>query len=143
MFHCRKCNSCIDFHHKHSEFLGKCIGGDNAIAYWWFIFSNTVFNTMAFYCLVNCINMVNVEQPSGFLLSIVSCLVNIYEQSMVVWGTALFLTLHLMLDNFEKLLQLSIAVANKATMRELSDLWMHTHFFKVVKDAVDPIERVR
>lgn len=79
MFHCRKCNSCIGFHHKHSEFLGKCIGGNNAIAYWWFLFSNTVLNSMVFYCLVSCTNMVNEEQPSGFILSLVSCLVNIYE----------------------------------------------------------------
>ena len=143
MYHCLKCDSCIDYQHKHSEFLGKCIGKDNAIAYWWFILANTIFNTMAFTCLVGCINMRNEEQPSGFVLSLVSCLVNIYEHNMLVIGAALLLTFHMMLDNFDKLLQLSIAVASKATMRELNDIWMHIHLFTVVKNAIDPIERVR
>ena len=98
---------------------------------------------MAFYCLFDCINMKNEEQPSGVLLRLVSCLVNIYEQNMLVFGTALLLTFYMMLDNFDKLLQLSTAVASKATMRELSDVWMHIHLFNVVKTAIDPIERVR
>lgn len=95
MHHCQKCNYCIDFHHKHSAFLGKCIGRDNAIAYFWFVLANTVLNVMAVFCLVNCINMPSSKimpvtgqnvaadpedsSPSGVILSLVSCLVNIYE----------------------------------------------------------------
>ena len=56
MYHCRQCDSCIDFHHKHSEFLGKCIGRDNAIAYFWFLFTNTCLNVALIYCLINCLN---------------------------------------------------------------------------------------
>lgn len=149
MYHCQKCNNCIDFHHKHSEFLGKCIGRGNAIAYFWFLLTNTIFNIMAVCCLINCINMTTMsgadekDSPSGIILGLVACLVNIYEQNMIVLGSALFLTTFLMLENFDKLLQVSISVSNGATMREMSDLWMHVHHFKPVVDAVDALERLR
>ena len=39
---------------------------------------------------------------------------------------------------------MSIAVAHKGTVRELSDIWMHAHFYKLIKnDYQDPVERVR
>lgn len=39
---------------------------------------------------------------------------------------------------------MSLAIANRATMREMADLWMHPHLFKVERDdSVDEIQRVR
>ena len=151
MYHCKKCDSCIDYHHKHSNFLGKCIGRDNAIAYFWFLFINTVLNTMFVYCLINCINMPQespndeeIEEPTGLILPLVNCFITIYERAYILLGSALLLTIHLTLDNFDKLLQICIAIGNLATMREMSDIWMHTHLFKVEKDDyMDPVERVR
>ena len=160
MFHCKECDSCIDYHHKHSNFLGKCIGRDNAIAYFWFLFINTILNAMFVVCLINCINMPgdssdevqgtdeavkeDNQQPSGMLLSLVGCFVAIYEHAYILLGSALLLTIHLTLANFDKLLQMSLSIGNLATMRETSDLWMHTHLFRVEQDDyMDPVARVR
>lgn len=62
---------------------------------------------------------------------------------MVVFGSALAVTSYLTLDNFDKLLQISVAVSNGATMREMSNLWMHVHHFEPIVDAMDPMERLR
>ena len=68
----------------------------------------------------------------------------IYEQNMVFFGAALFATVYFMLENLEKLLQMSLSIANRATMREMADLWMHPHLFKVERDdSVDELQRVR
>ena len=71
-------------------------------------------------------------------------MVAIYEQGYILLGCALFLTVHLTLDNLDKLLKMSLSIGNQATMRETNDLWMHMHLFSVEKDDyVDPVERVR
>ena len=110
MYHCKKCDSCIDHQHKHSEFLGKCIGKDNAIAYFWFLLINTILNALFASCLVSCINMPTdttesdvVQAPSNFVLSLVGCFVAVFENGRVILGGSLLLTVHYMLINFEKL----------------------------------------
>ena len=54
-YHCRECNICIDYHHKHSAFFGKCIGRDNVIAYFWFLFTNVILNSLFVYSFTNII----------------------------------------------------------------------------------------
>ena len=78
------------------------------------------------------------------ILTMVGCFVAIYENSYILLGGSLLLTMHLTLDNFDKLLKMGLSIGNQVTMREISDVWMHTHLFKVEKDDyVDPVERVR
>jgi len=81
MHHCKECGSCVDFHHKHSNFLGKCIGRDNAIAYFWFLVTNTVLNSLFIACITNCIasGSFGDQKPSGAILKLVGCVVAIYE----------------------------------------------------------------
>ena len=38
-----------------------------------------------------------------------------------------------LLESFDKLIQFTYAVANKTTMREMKDIWMHRHLFSIVK----------
>ena len=83
------------------------------------------------------------QSPSGPLLGLVSCAVNIYEQNMVGMGAVLATTLFLFLDSFDKLLQITIAISNSATMREMSNLWMYIHHFVPCEEALDPVERLR
>ena len=143
MYHCRSCGSCMDFHHKHSDFLGKCIGRDNAIAYFWFLVTNAILNALFVTCLTDCIASGDQEPASGFL-KLVGSMVTIYEQNCVFFGSALLFVSYFLLRTFDKLLQLSLAIANRATVRELSDLWMHTHLFKVERDDAeeDPLAQI-
>ena len=54
MHHCKRCDACIEYRHKHSKFIGKCIGRDNSIAYFYFIFTSVLLNGMLCYCLGQC-----------------------------------------------------------------------------------------
>ena len=54
-----------------------------------------------------------------------------FENGKVFLGSALFLTVHYMLINFEKLVQLVYAIGNISTVREIADLWMHPHLFRI------------
>ena len=105
MHHCRICENCIDFHHKHSDFIGKCIGRDNAIAYYWFLVTNTVLNAMFVYCFISCIAAPKEgeEAPSNFILMIVGCFTNIWEESRFFIGFAFLVTGYMMLADFDKL----------------------------------------
>mmetsp|Transcript_26806 Transcript_26806/g.33395 ORF Transcript_26806/g.33395 Transcript_26806/m.33395 type:complete len:108 (-) Transcript_26806:407-730(-) len=84
MYHCKKCGSCIDMQHKHSEFLGKCIGRDNAIAYFWFLASSLVLNLLIVACLCGCISGDtdgddSGQEPSTWGLRLVESVVLAYE----------------------------------------------------------------
>ena len=106
MHHCTICENCIDFHHKHSDFLGKCIGRDNAIAYYWFLVTNTVLNAMFVYSFISCISTPTEgeEAPSNFILMIVGCFTFIWEQSMFFTGFAFLVTGYMMLTDLDKLI---------------------------------------
>ena len=80
------------------------------------------------------------------VLRFVGCLVAIYEENMVFFGSVLVVTVYVFSENLQKFLQMSLAIANRATTRELADLWMHPLLFKVERDdrpSEDPVERVR
>ena len=144
MFHCKVCNSCMDFHHKHSDFLGKCIGNDNAIAYFWFLVTSMAINILLVVCLADCIGHNTDQEPSGALLKLVSCMVAIYEQNLVFLGSIFLFASYSMLSTLDKLLQFSLSIANRATVRELGNLWSYPHLFKVERDdsVTDQVELI-
>ena len=181
-YHCKECNVCIDYHHKHSAFFGKCIGRNNAIAYFWFLFTNVVLNIAFVYSFINIINRRNAlvpdakdlatttptpevptdsdeqteagtdqsedpivaQVPSNFLLAIVGCFVTIFKENLILLGGTFFLTVFLAFNNLEKLMEMSHAIANRGTMREFKDVWMHPHLFVAERDdGMDPVARVR
>ena len=149
MYHCKVCSCCVDVQHKHSNFFGKCIGRDNAIAYFWFLSSTLALNATLLACLINCISHKSDgegsdQEASSSMLRIVSSFVTVYEQNLLFLGLALAFVWFQILKSFEKLLQLSLAIANCTTVRELSDLWMHTHLFKIEReDIADPLQMVQ
>lgn len=51
MHHCKRCDACIEYRHKHSKFIGKCIGRDNSIAYFYFMLTNVLLNGLLCYSL--------------------------------------------------------------------------------------------
>ena len=53
MYHCKRCDVCIEYRHKHSSFVGKCIGRDNSIAYFWFLVVSVLLNTLLTHCIAN------------------------------------------------------------------------------------------
>lgn len=53
MYHCKRCDCCIEYRHKHSSFMGKCIGLENSIAYFWFLAVSLLLNTSLAYCFFN------------------------------------------------------------------------------------------
>ena len=44
MRHCDECNHCVEFYQLYSPFLGKAIGLNNSIAYWFFVLFGTLLN---------------------------------------------------------------------------------------------------
>ena len=98
MYHCKRCDACIEYRHKHSSFIGKCIGRDNSIAYFWFILISLLLNATLTYCIavsvtvkIEAIAGDEYKNASNFLLRIVGVLINICEQRMVFRGLALLI----------------------------------------------------
>ena len=86
MHHCKRCDACIEYQHKHSQFIGKCIGRDNSIAYFWFLLANLSLNAILTYCVSLSVNVRvesaegdDYERASNFLFRMVGVVTEIFE----------------------------------------------------------------
>lgn len=58
---------------------------------------------------------------------------NIIEHRMLLTGVALLIQSIAWLESLDKFTQFTLAIANKMTIRESKDIWMHRNLFNIVK----------
>jgi hypothetical protein len=44
--HCKHCNQCVNYRHKHSKIFGRCIGNENVKTYFFHLLLSMLFITL-------------------------------------------------------------------------------------------------
>ena len=141
MHHCKRCDACVEYRHKHSKFIGKCIGRDNSIAYFYFLLANVLLNGLFCYSLgrYTLLQVNDVEEGADYseasssLLKVVGVVTGIFENQLLATGLALLLELVVFCECLDEYVQFSYAIANKMTLRELQDIWQHKRLFATIE----------
>ena len=70
----------------------------------------------------------------------VGVVTEIVEQQLIFTGLALLIQIVALLECLDKYIQFTYAIANKMTIRELREIWMHRHLFSIIQVVKPPEE---
>jgi len=125
--HCSKCHRCVPYLHWHSNFLGQCIGRDNARAYYAYLLLTTslmaVFEVLA-------LSASGPLETTTWVHNMVEGIVNLKNRSLIL--LAICIAVGLMgLMHFEKLILMTYAIGRAQSVNEIMHIWKYKHCFKV------------
>lgn len=123
--HCKSCQSCIPFRHKHSRLFGTCIGSSNAQSYYLILVTS--------YLILSCyLLLVLTSYPcEGTVFSLLEGAVHHWEASKVMAIVHFVGVGGLVMVCFEEVCWMTTAVCRGATVREIMRVYDHKGCFEI------------
>lgn len=137
--HCKKCGVCVNFRHKHSKLMGKCIGAENAQSYYGVLLGT--FLVLSCFLLTLVTSYTTTINPPSFLLHFLDGAYNLYMHSLVL-TVITFVLLFLWANLFDDLTSLTVAASRGLTLTQLRNIWTYKQCFDIKNaqafDEADP-----
>lgn len=124
--HCKKCNLCVNYRHKHSRLFGRCIGADNAASYYLILLSShLVLVSYLLQVLTSC-----QFYSSNLVFHLIEGAVSHLSSSKLMALFHLSLVF-LALINFDHLCSFTTAVTREMTLREMNNVYDYKQCLKI------------